>query len=390
MPLRVALIHDWLIHMRGGEKVLEALYEVFPEADIFTLFYNRAPLSPLLKRARIYSSFLQFLPGITYYYRWLLPLLPVAIRSLSLAHYDVVISSSHCVAKGCLVPKGALHICYCHTPVRYVWGFREEYFGGYPPLVRKMVNTFLERLKKWDLESNQGVHFFIANSENTARRVEKFYGREARVIYPPVDVVEFAQGSEEANSKLKQNINIPSGDYYLVVSALVPYKRIDLAVCAFNQLGYPLVVVGDGPDRARLKKIASPNVQFLGSVTGAELKQYYTRCRALIFPGEEDFGIVPVEAQACGRPVIAYGKGGVLESVTGATGVFFSEQTAASLIQAVERFESLSFHSELMKDQARKFDRAIFKEKIKQAVLSLYETWQNRKAVDNSSSLATK
>lgn len=358
-PFRIAIVHDWLIHMRGGERVLEALYEIFPEADIFTLFYDKEKISPRLQKARIHGSFLNLLPGIKRYYRWLLPILPWVIKTLRLDGYDLVISSSHCVAKGCRVPAGALHICYCHTPARYVWGFEGEYFGHYPPPVKALILAVMERLKRWDLETNASVQFFIANSENTARRIGKYYGRDSVVIHPPVDTVRLGGLSQ-----------VP-GQGFLMVSALVPYKRVDLAVEAFNRLGLPLTVVGTGPEIKRLRPMAKPNIRFAGALTDDGVREHYARCRALIFPGEEDFGIVPVEAQACGKPVIAYARGGALETVTGATGVFFSEQTPEALVQAVKQFEQLSFHSDIIKEHAGRFDREIFKNRVREFVSTL-------------------
>lgn len=383
MPLRTAIVHDWLIHMRGGERVLEALYEIFPDADIFTLFCDRKKLSPVLQKANIRCSFLHFLPGIKQYYRWLLPILPAAIRTLQLENYDLVISSSHCVAKGCRVPAGALHVSYCHTPARYVWGFKEEYFGHYPAPVKKLIHGVLERLKRWDLETNPGIQFFIANSENTARRIDQYYGRDSAVIHPPVDTVRLGQAEEM------------TGQGFLILSALVPYKRVDIAVQAFNRLGLPLTVAGTGPEMKKLKTIAGPSIRFLGALSDDEIKAQYHRCRALIFPGEEDFGIVPVEAQACGKPVIAYARGGALETVTSATGVFFSEQTPEALVQAVKRFEQLSFHAALIKENAARFDREVFKKRIRELLQALQETWMRRKAapldgLDNPSSLTRK
>jgi len=367
MNLRVALVHDWLIHMRGGEKVLEALVEVFPQADIHTLFFDRTRLSPVFDKVKIKGSFLQYLPGIKSCYRWLLPVLPFAARSLRLDPYDLVISSSHCVAKACRVPSGALHICYCHTPARYVWGFEDEYFGRYPVPIRKVIHALLGWLRKQDLESNRGVHFFIANSQNTARRIEKYYQREAEVIHPPVDTVRLGQVEEKP------------GEGFLVVSALVPYKRVDLAVEAFNRLGYPLTIVGSGPELGRLKRMAGPNVRFLGALSDEEVRDQYAGTRALIFPGEEDFGIVPVEAEACGKPVIAFARGGALETVTGGTGVFFSEQTAESLMEAVRRFEKLPFHAAIIREHAARFDRKAFQDKMRLLIANLCETWKNRK-----------
>lgn len=383
MKPRIAMVHDWLIHMRGGEKVLESLAEVFPEADIFTLFCRPERLSPMLRRARIRTSFLQLIPGIAHFYRWLFPLMPLAVSTLDLSGYDLVISSSHCVAKGCRVSEGALHICYCHSPVRYVWGFRNEYFGSFPAPIRRWVEFILDRFKGWDLRTNEGVHFFIANSENTAKRIEKFYSRSSSVIYPPVDV-SFLSSESCGGAESEQK------DYFLVVSAMVPYKRVDLAIEAFNRLGYPLLVVGEGPELARLRNMAKPNVRFQGALGAHALRQCYHACRALIFPGEEDFGIVPVEAQACGKPVIAYAKGGVLETVTRGTGVFFSEQTVESLMEAVRRFGSRSLSPELIKEHARNFDRSVFQDRVRSFVLTHYDEWKKRNPVDNVPSCATK
>ena len=384
MSLKVALVHDWLIHMRGGEKVLESLYEVFPEAEIFTLFYDRRKLSPALKGAKIHGSFLQLLPGIRSYYRWLLPIMPLAIKSFSLKGYDVVISSSHCVAKGCRVPAGTLHVCYCHTPIRYVWGFRQDYFNSFPIFLKAIIHWVLDQFKGWDLSTNRKVQFFIANSENTRKRIEKFYKREAFVVYPPVNTAHF-----------KPQDSSKTGDYFLLVSAFVPYKRIDLAIEAFNRLGYPLTIVGDGPERSKLQRKAASNVRFLGSLSDEELKVQYEECRALIFPGEEDFGIVPVEAQAFGKPVIAYAMGGALETVTDGTGVFFAQQTPEALIRAVKRFETLSFHAEVIRNNALRFDRQVFQQKIREVIPTLYNTWRNSVTgkgytLDNHSALVRK
>lgn len=377
--MKVALVHDWLIHMRGGEKVLEGLYEVFPDAEIFTLFYRREKLSPVLKKAKIHGSFFQLLPGVAGYYRWLLGLMPLAITTLRPKGFDVVLSINHCVAKACPIPKGALHICYCLTPVRYVWGYREDYFGSYPAPLRQAIHWFLDRFKKWDLKTNDNVRIFIADCENVRSRITGTYGRDAQIVYPPVETSHFSlQESHEMR------------DYFLVVSALVPYKRVDLAVEAFNRLGLPLWIVGEGPEGTRLRRLARANVRFLGSVDAEVLKNYYAGCRALIFPGEEDFGIVPLEAQSCGRPVIAYGKGGALETVSSESGLFFNEQTPEALMEAVRQFEHLRFHPARIREGALRFDREIFKKRMRELVLNLYEAWRNEKSIDNVFSAAQK
>lgn len=351
--MKVVLVQDWLIHMRGGEKVLEALAEIYPDAPIYTLFYNREGLSPVLRNRQIIPSFLHYLPGIRRFYRWLLPVLPFAIRTLKIpAGTGLVFSTSHCVAKGVRVPEGAVHLCYCHTPMRYLYGFGEDYFGRMPFFLKPLIHLILAALRKWDLKSNTGVDHFIANSENVKQRILKYYGRESHVIHPPVNSAYYS--APEAAPK----------DYYLVVSAFVPYKRIDLVIEAFNTLDRKLVIVGSGPmDEAYRALRVSPKINFLGSVPDKELRGLLAEARALIFPTEEDFGIVPLEAQACGVPVIAYGKGGALESVK--TGIFFDAQTPESLSEAVQRFEALTFDRKEIPAKISDFSKERFKEKLR-------------------------
>ena len=356
--MKVALVHDWLIHMSGGEKVLEALAELFPEAVIYTLFYNRPALSPSLQRMKIKASFLQPLPWIRRYYRWLLPVFPAVIRSFKIEAVDLVISSSHCVAKGIRIPAGAAHIAYCHTPMRYLWGFERDYFKNFPFWLRPLIKMVRDRLRRWDMETNCGVHQFIANSQNVRGRIREFYSRESEVIYPPADVSFF----EPANGT-----QLKTGDYYLVVSAFVPYKRVDLVIEAFNAMDRKLIIVGSGPlDTAYRKLRKNSQISFLGSVSGPELRALYQKARALIFPTEEDFGIVPVEAQASGTPVIAFAKGGALESVK--AGLFFQEQTAEAVRKAVLEFEAREFDRAKIPPLVRGFDRSCFKERIRNFV----------------------
>ncbi len=356
--MKTALVHDWLIHMRGGEKVLEALAELYPEATIYTLFYHRRHLSPPLKRMKIKASFLQYLPGIRLYYRWLLPFLPWVIRSLKVEEgTELVISSSHCVAKGITIPEGAYHVCYCHTPMRYLWGFEEVYFEKFPFFLKPLMRVLLQRLRHRDLESNARVQQFVSNSENVRQRIKIFYGRDAHVIYPPVDIEHYQPSGEKK-------------DYYLVVSHFVPYKRVDLVIEAFNALGRRLLVVGTGPCEKAYRKIRKgEKISFLRNLSNAELKTLYAQARALIFPAEEDFGIVPVEAQACGTPVIAYGKGGALEGVK--TGLFFKEQTPDAVRKAVEDFEKMNFDPKLIRERVEGLDKKIFKEKFQSYVAGL-------------------
>lgn len=350
--LQVALVHDWLIHMRGGERVLEAMAELYPDAEIYTLFCNRKKLSAVFQGRRIHTSFLQWLPGIRLYYRWLLPLLPLIIKTLRVAPVDVVLSTSHCVAKAVPVPDGALHICYCHTPMRYLWGFGKVYFQNIPFFLKPFLFIFLKILRHWDSHSNDAVHAFIANSENVRQRILKYYGRDAAVIHPPVGTNVFYR-LPDAEQK----------DYYLVISAFVPYKRVDLVIEAFNEIDRTLLIVGKGPLENEYQRIRkNTHIRFLGSVPDAELRTLLNGARALIFPTEEDFGIVPLEAQACGCPVIALEKGGALESVK--TGLFFKEQTTDSLSKAILSFEKTAFDRTETARKIQGFSKEAFKDKI--------------------------
>jgi glycosyltransferase involved in cell wall biosynthesis len=354
--MKVALVHDWLIHMRGGEKVLEALAEMYPDAVIYTLFYDRSRLSPALARMKIRASFLQAVPGIKRFYRWLLPFFPRAIRTLEIGPVDLVISSTHCVAKAVRVPPGAVHLSYVHTPMRYLWGFEDVYLEKYPAPLRWVMGRILGRLRRWDLETNAGVHEFAANSANVRDRIRKFYGREAAVVCPPFDDDFFTLASGGR------------GDYYLVVSAFVPYKRVDVVIRAFNHFGRKLIVVGSGPLRKRYQKLReSESISFVGGVDRGDLKRFYSEARALIFPTEEDFGIVPLEAQACGTPVIAFGRGGARETVT--EGIFFGEQTPESVREAVLRFEQTAFDAVRISESVRGFGREKFKTQMAELAL---------------------
>jgi glycosyltransferase involved in cell wall biosynthesis len=348
--LRVAIVHYWLVAHRGGERVVEALCEIFPQADIFTLVCDPGRISPAIRRHRIQTSFIQKIPFGRSHHRAFLPLYPLALESFDLRDYELVISSESGPAKGVLTNPETCHICYCHTPMRYLWNLYHEYRATAGRLTRFVMPLFAHYLRQWDVASAARVDYFLANSMNTARRIRKFFGRESRVIYPPVDVNRFAPGSAPAAAPPARPV--PQDSYYLAVSEMVPYKRIDLAVDAINRLGRRLIVVGDGPELARWRRQAGKTVEFVGRIEDERLAQLYAGCRALIFPAEEDFGITPLEAQASGRPVIAYGKGGALETVIGyhggdapgpgqSTGLFFEAQTAADLAGAVTQFESV-------------------------------------------------
>ncbi len=322
--LNVVFSHDWLTGMRGGEKVLELLCEGFPRAPIFTLIHKPEGVSAKINAHAITTSALQRVPGIMTWYRYFLPFFPAAVERLVPPAADLLISLSHCAAKGLIPQAGTKHLCYCFTPMRYAWTFYEEYFGR-NPLKAAVLKPALARLRDWDRRTAERVDGFVTLSQHVRKRIQAFYGRDADVVYPPADVDFFTPAEAEP------------GRFDLVVSALVPYKRLDLAVRAYSRLGYDLKIVGTGTEFSRLRKLARPNVQFLGWKSDEEIRDLYRACRCLVFPGEEDFGIVPVEAQACGRPVVAFGRGGVLESVLeSVSGVFFKEQTESALLNAVE------------------------------------------------------
>ncbi len=329
-PMKVALIHYWLVGMRGGEKVLESLCRMFPQADIFTHVYDPDRVSPLIRRHKVTTTSIARLPMANKMYTKYVSKMPRALEELDLSGYDLVISSESGPAKGVIVPPEAKHLCYVHSPMRYIWDHYGVYRANTDPVTRHMMSKLTSDLRTWDVVSAARVDDFAANSRFVQNRIEKYWRRPSRVIHPPVDVAGFAP---TPNTEL--------GSFYLYAGELNAYKRADLAVEAFTKLGLPLVVIG-GPDKAarELAQNAGTNVRFLGRVSDEKLRRYFAACRALIFPGEEDFGILPVEVMAAGRPVIAYGKGGVLDTVIdGETGLYFEEQTLDSLMTAVRTFE---------------------------------------------------
>ena len=359
----IALIHDWLVTMRGGEKALEALCELYPGARLCTLVHRQGSCSEVIEAMDIRTSPIQDLPYGIDHYQYYLPLFPTAVRTFNLKNFDIVISSSHAAAKGVRVSSTSLHFCYCYTPMRYIWDQYESYFGkGRAPWPQRLaMRMMLGPLRRWDLGTARKVDYFIAISRNVQERIKRIYRRESLVIYPPVDVGRFSLSGRDDG-------------YFLVVSALVPYKRVDLAVEAFNDLGARLLVIGTGPELKRLQSRAKKNIEFLGWVSEGELPGYYAGARALIFPGEEDFGIVPVEAMACGKPVIAYGRGGALETVTdGVSGILFTEQTRESLTFAVKRLDSLRLDAAAVRSGALRFDVPVFKERLSRFV---QDEWQ--------------
>ncbi|HVO33312.1 MAG TPA: glycosyltransferase [Elusimicrobiota bacterium] len=356
MPLgrrRIALIHDWLTGMRGGEKVLELLCEIFPGADIFTLIHKPGQVSDTIERHRIHTSFLQAVPSIDRYYRPFLPVMPAAIERFNFQSYDVLISTSHCVAKAAIPPERARHWCYCHTPMRYIWDQFDAYFGPGRTTwaARLAMRTLRPRLQRWDVATASRVHQFIANSRNVEERIQRIYGRSSTVIYPPVDV-DFYSAPPSAKPPS------PEEPFFLMVGAFAPYKRLDLALECFRQLGLRLVMIGDGQESSKLRRYAGNRIEFLGCQSKEIIRDYYHRAESLVFPGEEDFGMVPVEAMAAGCPVIAYGKGGALETVVeGRSGVFFNEQSVRSLSEAVQRFGAQRWDRDAIQRQAASFSR---------------------------------
>jgi len=358
---RLALVHDWLTGMRGGEKCLEPAAVRWPDAELRTLLHRRGSVSPAIERLRISASWLNALPGWPRYYRYLLPLMPMAAGH-RFRDVDLVLSFSHCVAKGAIAPPGVPHVCYCFTPMRYAWHQRGQYFrDGERGIKAKLRNGLLSRMRDWDRRTSDRVTHFVAISETIRQRIRDCYGRDSTVIHPPVETDFYTPDDAMARE-----------NFYLVVSALAPYKRFDLAIEAFERLGRRLVVIGSGQELAKLKAKAGSNVAFLGWQPDDVIRDYYRRCRAVLFPAEEDFGIVPVEAQACGAPVIAFGRGGATETVRplgsaeAPTGVFFAEQTCESLIEAIARFEANrdAFSPEAARANALPFSRQRYEREL--------------------------
>jgi len=356
--MKVAIVHYWLVGMRGGEKVLECLCELYPEADIFTLVVDRGKLSPTLLKHRITTSFLQKIGGRRFYQK-MLPLMPQALEAFDLSGYDLILSSEAGPAKGIIPPPDSVHICYCHSPMRYIWDLYPQYYRKSGWLARLAMRLTSSWLRAWDVTTSARVDHFIANSSFVAKRIEKFYRREAAVIHPPVDVSRF----EPADTP---------EDYYLCAGQITPYKRIDVAIEACTRLNKRLVIIGSGAIR-EMKRQAGPTITFLDKVDDEAMARHFRNCRALLFPGVEDFGIVPLEVMASGRPVLAYRRGGAVETVVeNQTGMFFNEQTAESLMDVIGRFEARldSFNPAAIRQHAQGWTREIFKERLQSFIAS--------------------
>jgi len=378
--MRVAIVHDWLTGMRGGEKVLSLLCGLIPQADLLTLIHTPGVCDDSIERMRIRTSFLDDLPAVQRYYRYLLPIMPLAIEQMKADQYDLIVSCSHCVAKGIIRRPDAAHICYCFTPMRYVWSQEGAYQNGtgFSGLGLRIAGKYL---RAWDRRSAQHVDRFLANSRNVAQRIRSSYARESEVVYSPVDTGFFHPSDQQQE------------DYYLMVTALSPYKRVDQAIGAFGRLARELRIIGTGPLLEDYRRSAPPNVEVMGWQSDEVVRQHYRRARAVILPGEEDFGLVPLEAMACGTPAIAYGAGGALETVLDVeqaktrapTGVLYSPQTTDALVSAVERFERLEhkFDRRRLCQWAQRFSPEEFTEKFTRSVQgllrekSLGDLWSN-------------
>jgi glycosyltransferase involved in cell wall biosynthesis len=360
---KVAIVHDWLTGMRGGEKVLDAICELYPDATLYSLVRIRGTVSDRIERHEIRTSAVQWLPGAGRRYRHYLPLFPTAVELFDLDPYDLVISSSHCAAKSVIRAGRATHICYCHSPMRYAWDQFGAYFGPdqVGPLKSRLLRPVLARLARWDAATAGRVDRFLANSQYVAGRIGRYYNRRSTVVYPPVDTAFYRPGPSPAGE---------GGDRsFLVVSALVPYKRIDTAIEACRLAGVPLRIVGRGPEEARLRRLAGPDVEFLGWRTDEEIRELYRAAAAVLLPGVEDFGLVPVEAQACGTPVIALATGGACETVQdGVTGVLVQEDSAAGFAAALSRFRGVRLDPAAIRSSAERYSRERFMIEFQAAV----------------------
>jgi glycosyltransferase involved in cell wall biosynthesis len=367
--MRVAIVHDWLTNLAGSDKLVELMHQLYPDAPIYTLFYDKKNMPESFAKMDIRTSYLQHIPLARKKHQWFLSFMPAAVEAFDLRDFDLVISSSTSCAKGVLTRADCCHISYCNTPMRYAWDFFQDYLEEKPWLLRRYITRQLHWIRQWDRLSADRVDYFIANSGNVKNRIRKHYRREAEVIYPPVDTNYFVPG------------NGKRGDYFLCAGRLVAYKRVDLAVRVCSAMNVPLVVAGVGGEYKRLRAIAGPTVKFRGWVSNDELLQLYQGCRAFIFPGEEDFGITPLEAQACGRPVIAYRRGGALETVLeGRTGLFFDRQEEDSLKAALEIFSTCetAFDRGFIRQHAEGFSVDRFQQELKTLVNARYKEFQAR------------
>lgn len=367
--MKIALVHDYLVQYGGAERVLECFTELFPYAPIYTLVYNKDLMHGKFKGKNIKTSFIQNFPFAKKHHRIFPHIMPAAIEQFDFSAYDIVLSDSSSYAKGIITGPETLHICYMHTPMRYAWDDCQKYTQDFyfPTFVKKLVPLVMNYIRIWDKISADRVDKIIANSNFVSKRIKKYYGKDSIVIYPPVNVENFY-------------ISEIQEDYFLMVGRLIAYKRFDIAIQAFNKLGLKLKIIGRGPELRRLQKMAKPNIEFLGRVLDEDLPKYYANCQAFIFPQEEDFGIVAIEAMASGRPILAYRGGDIPEHMEdGKMGVFFENQTSKNLIEAVNKLKSMNFDPNYIREKAIKFDKKIFKDKIENYVANELERFKNEK-----------
>ena len=356
--MKVAIIHEWLTVMGGADRVVQVIHDVFPSATVFALVHNRKAMPEAFRDMDVRTSFVQRLPFALTHHRCYLPLYPLAVEQFDLSQFDVIISSSHCCAHGVIVPPEAFHLCYCYTPIRYAWHMYHQYQRALNPVARAVVAPLMNWIRQWDYASAQRVDKFVAISNAVRQRIRTYYRRTADVLFPPVDVDFF-----------RPDPLGEIGDYYFIMSRHVPYKKVDLAIKAFNALRLPLVVAGAGPETRRLMHMAGPTIKFLGRISNDEARSRMARCRAFIFPQDEDFGLTAVEAQACGRPVIAYAEGGALDTVIGdVTGSLFFEHTAEALADAVSLFRPEAYNSQAIRRHAESFNVDSFKHRFRRIV----------------------
>jgi len=357
--LKVALVHDWLNGMRGGEKVLENLCELFPQAPIFTLHSELGKISETITRHPLRHSFIQHLPFKKNLYRWYLPLFPWAVKRFSFENFDLILSTSHCAAKNIVAPSNIPHLCYCFSPMRYLWELQDDYFGK-NSLKQRLLSPVMKQIKKWDFDGAKRVSQFIAISKTISERIQKCYERDSLIIFPPNEIPFCPEKNKE--------------DYLLVLSALVPYKRIEQTIEACNLLKIPLKIAGTGPEEAKLRKLAGPQTQFLGWVTESQKRDLLRKARALLFPGYEDFGIVPLEAMSFATPVIGYGKGGLSETVVnGKTGILYPTQSSSELVNSIKALETTRFQEQDFQKALSPFSPEIFKQKMRTAIQNVLE-----------------
>lgn len=365
--MKIALVHDYLSQDGGAERVVDAMQDIWPEAPLFTLFHDKKNAHPRFLRRKIETSFLQNIPLLKKKYQWFLPLMPIATETYDLSEFDIVVSSTSAFAKGIITSPSTTHICYCHTPTRYLWTDTKNYIEemNHPKFIKKFIPFFLTKLRIWDKIASERVDYFIANSQTVSDRIKKYYNRDSRVIFPPVDVHKFKTQSSK-------------GDFFLIGGRLVPYKRYDIAVKACTRIGAPLVVFGDGPQKAELEKMAGHLVKFVGKISDEAKIKLYANSKAFIHPQIEDFGITPIEAMAAGKPVIAYKKGGACETVIeNKTGLFFREQSWESLAHTLLNFDENLFEPEEIRNHALKFSRYAFKKQMREFVENIWMKKQN-------------